>query len=1432
MGDFDDLLRRSFIAIATDHFDAEATFPPLDVQSEVAVIEGWLCDEALADRRFERTLGQLANRPSSDEIREGIADTKFGDADAVVVYLTGHGKTDKGRHRIVLAKSDPTRLASTSLDTVNLLEWLAEHPGLDNVLLIIDVCQAGQVAGEVTTALDEVIPPQWIVWLSTNAHADAKVGALTDVVHQALEEIREGSERNVSARERYLESHNFAAHVHELLKTKHGQQLRVLREPYSMSCCLPNPRYDPVGGDRVPVAPARADLAILEQDMSAHWVRRAPVAPEAEGPPWLFTGRTRLMKTLIDAAIGVSRSVVVTGRAGSGKSAVLSRLVTCSDPDFRAEYRELLLAAEPVPEEGAVDIAVLATGKGPEQVAAQIGGALDRAAVPQGTETALEAWVREINETVGRRAERLTVVVDALDESSDPLGVVRSVLQRVNPPDNARMNLIVGVRSIADEAGIGEGARDLAELTVEALGAESIAVDHDDYWETGDMQSVIARALTAAPSPYAEHEADALEVAAAIEKRVGRSYLLAKLVTGELASRAERIGAGHPELESLLAGGLSEAVRQELRTSFAKPAKRDRAVVLLRATALAFGRGLPWRDVWPVLGSAIAPEGVALGDGDIEELLTHPIAGYLVRDLEDGVTVYRPFHDALRESLANDVGSYAAERGAHPGASEAHSLIATTLLPRFEDPGGRPPPPYARRHLVEHAAAAGKLDETFLTPTTLPFLDAYALSRALRLVEAAPHSRLGLLLGAWRGVRHRWSWERPESNAAALDVAMTAAGDIPAKRERREGLSWTPRWAEWLVGGTVVGAESRGLQAIAFGTVAGRACLVTAGYEGSQIWDAATSEPLGPAVPVEPPRRVAIAPTEGGAIVAAAGQSGVQAWDALTGAVRWTHAMAEGGPYAQDPLTGGVRWIGAAGERPYALATGSLDGRGLVAVGTAAGRVHLFDAGTGEPLIDAVGDGKVVRALAISADAAGRTRLVAGRGSGRVEQWFVDAGPAGVEISPGSAAIDIGDEVNGVAAISYHDIFVIAVGSASGTAQLWNGDSGKAEGPSCTHSDEVRGVALAESSGALLMASGSFDQQAVVWSPFGGSPSTDAMPHPSAVLDVAFGIVDGRLMLATACADSNARLWDAIKPSAKRRSVTRRILHGAAKDRLIAGTAEDGAVYVWRGDDGQLLQSLDLPRVHHRQLKTARPSPRAIALGRHDDHMVVAATTSQLARAWEVESGELIAQLSWQAHSLAQAAIGVDDPAILVARVADDGRVEVVDMLGDVTRFSTPAYEALSKITFLAHERGTVVAISANSALELLDAEDGRPRWPAIESGFAPVVTLGKLGDADVLAFTHGDGVQLWNLSENVAYGPGVQHTGAWSGLEFLDLGGRDVLISGHTQTVRVWHPRTGRLLSELPFGTTISSIAVSGTEDGSALVAVSGPGVAVAELT
>ena len=426
------------------------------------------------------------------------------------------------------------------------------------------------------------------------------------------------------------------------------------------------------------------------------------------------------MESLIGAAGGQAGSLVVTGRAGSGKSAVLARLVTCSDPTFRAEYGDRLMVVQPVPTEGAVDIAVLATGKGPEQIAAQIGGALGRTAAAGYGETALDAWIREINDAVDRRAAPMTVVVDALDESTDAVGVVRSVLQHVNPPGASRMRLIVGVRSVADGAEATGFAHDLAGLTVGALDAGSVAVDDDEYWEADDLRSLISRALTSAPSPYAGHEAHVLEIAEAIEGGVGRSYLLAKLVAGELASRAERIRADDPELGFLLAGGIAEVVRQELIAGFADPATRDRVVILLRTTALAFGRGIPWRDVWPIAASAIAPGDIALGDADVEALLTHPIAGYLVRDLEDGVTVYRPFHDALRESLAEEVASYVADPAGHPSTKEAHRLIGMTLLPRFDAAGGELPAPYARRHLTEHAAAAGQLDAPFLTPTTLP----------------------------------------------------------------------------------------------------------------------------------------------------------------------------------------------------------------------------------------------------------------------------------------------------------------------------------------------------------------------------------------------------------------------------------------------------------------------------------------------------------------------------------------------------------------------------------------------------------------------------------------------------------------------------------------------------------------------------------------
>ncbi|HEY4824078.1 MAG TPA: ATP-binding protein, partial [Solirubrobacteraceae bacterium] len=740
------------VTIATDHFDAAAAFAPLAVGDEVRALEQWLCAGELGERSFQHEFLELARSPPRDTITAALS--QLGGDEAVVLYVTGHGATDINRHQIVLSNTNPSNISQTAYGSADLATLVARlEPSIAHVLLIIDLCQAGHLAGELATSLQGVIPRNWIVLLSTGADEPALLGAFTSTVTRVIDDIRAGRDSEITELEPYLGSDAFIKRVMHRLDELYQQDLIVVQHRYRPSVCLPNPRYR---DDRVKTSAARRDLAILQEDMAAHWQRRAPVV----GEPWVFMGRATVMQRLIAFASGPPGVLVVTGRAGSGKSAVLARLVTCSDPEFRAQYGDLLEDMPPVPPQEAVAIAVLATGKSPLQIAAQIGRALGA----QPYEETLEAWLRAIEYAL---PGLLTVVVDAVDEASDPLGVIRSVLEPLRP----RLRIIVGVRSAPG------GKRTLAALAVQALRAEAVEVDGDQYWEPEDLRKLIRERLADGSDSTAALIADGAD----------RSYLLAMLVADEVAARDIPTDSG--EISALLAGGITEVVRREL-------IGRDDAIAFLRATALAFGRGLPWRDVWPAAAARIAPAGVEV---DVEALLRDRIAGYLVRDLEDGVTVYRPFHDALRASLAGNVDDYAS---GHPSEREAHERIAGTLLPRF---GRRQAPPdYARRHLAEHAAAADQLNERFINLATLPYLEAGALSRTLRLSEATPHSPFGLLLGAWRGVRHRWTWDHPTDNAAALDMAMTASGQPPPE----PATPWRPLWAEWAFGGTVVGDES------------------------------------------------------------------------------------------------------------------------------------------------------------------------------------------------------------------------------------------------------------------------------------------------------------------------------------------------------------------------------------------------------------------------------------------------------------------------------------------------------------------------------------------------------------------------------------------------------------------------------------------------
>ena len=262
-----------------------------------------------------------------------------------------------------------------------------------------------------------------------------------------MENLRGGEGERYGTNRRYFRVSDFIDTVRRFLSEQSpGQALDPIYrgDLNAEHVCLPNPHYRI--RDTVPIRPARHELALPRQDLERHWAPRALGAGNSQhasaAPRWLFTGRVALMRELIATARGDrdadSRVTLVTGGAGCGKSAVLARLVTLSDPDFAAAYPG---EVEAVPADlkpkvktmlggtgGGVDAAVVATGKYAHEVIGQLSDALGATRPEVGRGDAdLRSRVDALTATITALATPVTVVVDALDEAEDPLGIVRAL---------------------------------------------------------------------------------------------------------------------------------------------------------------------------------------------------------------------------------------------------------------------------------------------------------------------------------------------------------------------------------------------------------------------------------------------------------------------------------------------------------------------------------------------------------------------------------------------------------------------------------------------------------------------------------------------------------------------------------------------------------------------------------------------------------------------------------------------------------------------------------------------------------------------------------------------------------------------------------------------------------------------------------------------
>lgn len=151
------------------------------------------------EQGYERVLAdRIELGAMTSEIQDALT-SWFGNAerqssDCVIVYYAGHGGEDiqLGSHYLYTNGSRPNNLQKTAIETGSLVKWFfGGHSNCpQNVLLILDVCYAGQGGTELVQNLTKVNNVNigkgfWILG-SANANTEASDGGFVDALESVM----------------------------------------------------------------------------------------------------------------------------------------------------------------------------------------------------------------------------------------------------------------------------------------------------------------------------------------------------------------------------------------------------------------------------------------------------------------------------------------------------------------------------------------------------------------------------------------------------------------------------------------------------------------------------------------------------------------------------------------------------------------------------------------------------------------------------------------------------------------------------------------------------------------------------------------------------------------------------------------------------------------------------------------------------------------------------------------------------------------------------------------------------------------------------------------------------------------------------------------------------------------------------------------------